>query len=119
MSRDTNGWRAEFRIPFSQLRFRHSDQATFGFAVVRQIGRLNETDTWPLISKSANGYVSSFGDLGGLRVGPSRKKRLELVPYSVGEVTTQPNDPGNPLVNASRSRRIGWPGPEVRPYARA
>ena len=53
VSRDTDGWRAEFRIPFSQLRFHPSDNATFGFAVVRQIGRLNETDTWPLISKSA------------------------------------------------------------------
>jgi Domain of unknown function (DUF5916)/Carbohydrate family 9 binding domain-like len=99
VSRDTNGWRAEFRIPFSQLRFRHSDQATFGFAVVRQIGRLNETDTWPLISKSANGYVSSFGDLAGLQLSQSQK-RLELVPYTVGQVTTRPDDPGNPLVSA-------------------
>ncbi len=98
VSRGADGWRAEFRIPFSQLRFRHSENATFGFGVIRQIGRLNETDTWPLISKSANGYVSSFGDLTGLALSPSQK-RLELVPYAVGELKTQPNAGGNPLVS--------------------
>src|SRR3954453_15212877 len=98
VSRDKDGWRAEFRIPFSQLRFRHAANAVFGFAVVRQIGRLNETDTWPLISKSANGYVSSFGDLTGLQLSASQN-RLELVPYAVGQLKTQPDDPGNPLVS--------------------
>src|SRR5258708_22257855 len=97
VSREQDGWRAEFRIPFSQLRFHPSDNATFGFAVVRQIGRLNETDTWPLISKSAPGFVSSFGDLTNLKLSRT-PKRLELVPYVVGQVNTQPAQPGNPLV---------------------
>ena len=96
VSRHERGWRAEFRIPLSQLRFHPSGDATFGFAVVRQIGRLNETTTWPLLSKSANGYVSSFGELTGLRLGTTQK-RLELVPYVVGDVTTQPAEAGNPL----------------------
>jgi hypothetical protein len=99
VSRDKDGWRAEFRIPFSQLRYRPSENATFGFAVVRQIGRLNETDTWPLISKSANGYVSSFGDLTNLKLNQT-PKRLELVPYLLGQVNTQPAEPGNPLVSS-------------------
>jgi hypothetical protein len=97
VARETDGWRAEFRIPFSQLRFRPSDSAVFGFAVVREIGRLKETVTWPFISKSASGVVSSFGELTGLRVGQSQK-RLELLPYVVGQVDTQPAEPGNPLV---------------------
>jgi hypothetical protein len=41
VSRSERGWRAEFRIPFSQLRYHPAEDATFGFAVVRQIGRLN------------------------------------------------------------------------------
>ena len=94
-----DGWRAEFRIPFSQLRYRPSEQAVFGFAVARQIGRLNETDTWPLLSKSASGVVSSFGDLTGLQLNQT-PKRLELVPYVVGQLNTQPVEPGNPLVSA-------------------
>jgi hypothetical protein len=97
VSRDAAGWRAEFRIPFSQLRFHPVDNASFGFAVVRQIGRLNETDTWPLISKSANGFVSNFGDLINLKLNQS-PKRLELMPYAVGQMTTQPVEEGNPLV---------------------
>ena len=66
VSRDAQGWSAEFRIPFSQLRFNPSPANTFGLAVSRDIGRLKETSTWPLLSRSANGYVSSFGELGGL-----------------------------------------------------
>jgi Domain of unknown function (DUF5916) len=97
VTREKDGWRAEFRIPFSQLRFRPSDSSTFGFAVVRDIGRLNETDTWPLLSKSANGFVSSFGDLKDLKL-TQTPKRLEVVPYVVGHLDTQPVQPGNPLV---------------------
>ena len=103
VSQRADGWRAEFRIPFSQLRFRRSDNATFGFAVVREIGRLNETDTWPLLSKSASGVVSSFGDLTGLRLTQS-PKRLELVPYVVGQLNTQPGEPGNPLVSTREQK---------------
>ena len=98
VSRDGDSWRAEFRIPFSQLRFHPSDNATFGFAVVREIGRLNEVDTWPLLSKSANGFVSSFGELTNLQLNQT-PKRLELVPYVVGQVNTQPTESGNPLVS--------------------
>ena len=104
VSRDADGWRAEFRIPFSQLRFQPSAEATFGFAVVREIGRLKETDTWPHISKSANGIVSSFGELTSLKVTQS-PKRLELVPYGVAQLDTQPSEPGNPLVS-SRSQKV-------------
>jgi hypothetical protein len=96
VSRDEQGWSAEFRIPFSQLRFNPGDSLTFGFAVSRSIGRLNETSTWPLLARSANGYVSSFGELGGLSMHASPRK-LELVPYVVSSLTRDhPND--NPLV---------------------
>ena len=99
VSQGSDGWRAEFRIPFSQLRYRPSDNATFGFAVARQIGRLNETDTWPLLSKAASGIVSSFGDLTSLKIDRT-PKRLELVPYVLGRLNTQPAQPGNPLVSS-------------------
>jgi hypothetical protein len=96
VSRDSLGWTADFRIPFSQLRFTPSDVSTFGFAVSRQIGRLNETSTWPLLSRSDNGYVSSFGELGGLAMSGSSKK-LELVPYALANLTKQ-DTAGNPLL---------------------
>jgi hypothetical protein len=100
MSRNERGWRAEFRIPFSQLRFHPSEGATFGFAVIRQVGRLNEMSTWPLLAKSVSGFVSQFGELTGLRLNRS-PKRLEVVPYIVGDVKTQPAESGNPLSKAT------------------
>ncbi len=96
---DEQGWTAEFRIPFSQLRFNPTASSMFGFAVARQIGRLNETSTWPLLARSATGYVSSFGDLGGLSMAAS-PKRLEILPYIVADVTRRPTD-GNPLIKGS------------------
>src|SRR5215831_16453342 len=96
---DQSGWTAEFRIPFSQLRFNPAQSNTFGLAVSRTIGRLNETSTWPLLARSANGYVSSFGDLTELSMTLS-PKRLELLPYTVGNLTTQPTD-GNPLLKSA------------------
>ena len=94
--RTTDGWQAEFRIPFSQLRFSGKGDGQLGFAISRQVARLNETSTWPLISKSASGWVSSFGTLNGVNIG-SASKRLELVPYTVAQVLTEPRQPGNPL----------------------
>ncbi|RPJ75172.1 MAG: hydrolase, partial [Acidobacteria bacterium] len=97
--RDDKGWLARFTIPFSQLRFDPAHADTFGLAITRRIGRLNELSTWPLLSKSATGVVSSLGELTGLTLTGARK-RLELVPYGVAQVQTQPSDPGNPFVDA-------------------
>ena len=99
VSRDQKGWTAEFRIPFSQLRFTPSETSTWGFAVARDIARTRETNTWPLLSRNATGYVSSFGELGGLSTGKSQK-RLELAPYTVANLTRQRTD-GNPLLTPS------------------
>lgn len=99
VSRDDQGWRAEFRIPFSQLRFSARNAGRVGFAVVREVARINETSTWPLLAKSASGYVSSFGELNGVALGRS-PKRLELVPYTVAQVATEPREEGNPLQNS-------------------
>ena len=94
--RDAVGWHAEFRIPFSQLRFSSGSDGTLGFAIARTVGRLDETSTWPLLSKNASGWVSSFGELAGV-VRPTSTKRLEVVPYVVTEAKTTPEEPGNPL----------------------
>ena len=113
VSQAKDGWRAEFRIPFSQLRYQPSSNATFGFAVARQIGRLNETDTWPLLSKAASGIVSSFGDLTGLQLNqtpetpracPLRRRPAEHAADRTGE---------SPRL-ASGSESDGWRGFQIR-----
>ena len=96
VTRTASGWRAEFRIPFSQLRFNPANASTFGFALSRILARTNETSTWPLLPRSASGFVSSFGELTGLSFAHPLKK-LEVTPYALTQLTTQPVDQGNPL----------------------
>ncbi len=69
VKRTPQGWTAEFQIPFSQLRFNPGASDAFGFAVARTVAHVNETSTWPLLARSASGYVSSFGELTGLAFG--------------------------------------------------
>jgi hypothetical protein len=95
--RDADGWCAEFRIPYSQLRFGSGGDATLGFAITRDVARLQETSTWPLLPRGASGYVSSFGELAGV-TRPPGGKRLELAPYVLGQIDTKPAQPGNPLL---------------------
>ncbi|MEZ5293718.1 MAG: DUF5916 domain-containing protein [Vicinamibacterales bacterium] len=95
VARDAEGWRAEFRIPFSQLRFAKGG-GPVGLAIIRQIPRENEISTWPLIARSVNGFVSQFGDVTGIRPGGSGK-RLELMPYSLGSLDVETKEAGNPL----------------------
>jgi hypothetical protein len=99
VARHADGWSAEFRIPFSQLRFNNRDGGPVGFAVIREIGRLAETSSWPLLSRNANGFVSQFAEVTGLRMGGSPKK-FELLPYSLGSVSLHP-DTDNPLVDTT------------------
>jgi hypothetical protein len=68
VTRTADGWHAEFRIPFSQLRFKTGATGTpdaVGFAVVRTLARANETSTWPLLARSASGYVSRSASCAG------------------------------------------------------
>jgi Domain of unknown function (DUF5916) len=96
VAQDEEGWRAEFRIPFSQLRFNNTDGGPVGFALVREVGRLNEISTWPLLSRNANGFVSQFAEMLGIRPGHS-PQRFELMPYTVGTINTYDVEPGNTL----------------------
>lgn len=72
VTKDAGGWSAEFRIPFSQLRFNTLSGGPVGFAVIREVGRLAETSSWPLLSRNANGFVSQFGELRGLQTALKR-----------------------------------------------
>ncbi len=98
VQKNAEGWQAEFRIPFSQLRFNNAEGGPVGFAIIREVGRLAETETWPLLARSANGFVSQFGEVRGLRMGGTPKK-FELLPYTVGKVEGQATNEANPLTD--------------------
>ena len=59
------GWTAEFRIPFSQVRFTASPEPgqIWGVNVQRQIRRLNENGTWVSKPRGQRGEVSLYGHL--------------------------------------------------------
>jgi hypothetical protein len=84
---DSAGWTAEFRIPFSQLRFRPSaGEQTWGFNVIRDLARKEERSYWSPMPPDQSGFASRFGTLTGLR-GLRSPRRLELLPYTVASVT--------------------------------
>ncbi|HEV8215607.1 MAG TPA: DUF5916 domain-containing protein, partial [Gemmatimonadaceae bacterium] len=94
---DEDGWTAEIRIPFSQLRFSRDSVQTWGLQVRRFIKRTNEQDQWSWWGKTESGGPSRFGHLAGLRM-PSSSSGLELLPYVVSKsssVASVPNDPFN------------------------
>ncbi|HIE26914.1 TPA: hypothetical protein EYP66_06480, partial [Candidatus Poribacteria bacterium] len=77
-------WTVEVAIPFSQLRFNHSDKMTWGMNVGREIIRNQETSIWVPVPKSYGGMAkyrtSNLGVLAGLEgIYPSR--HLEVLPY--------------------------------------
>jgi len=101
---DSAGWTAEMRIPFSQLRFSTAEEQVWGLEIKRAIPDKNEDDYWVLIPRAATGYASQFGYLRGISgIRPSR--RLELLPYTAGELALQGKpDPADPFNRATEGR---------------
>lgn len=90
---DSLGWTAEYRIPFSQLRFPQASEHTFGFAIWRDIARHNERISWPLFRRTQTGFVSQWGEVSGFE-GLATPRRLELLPYSVATNAPRPTSGG-------------------------
>ncbi len=91
-----DGWCAEFRIPFSQLRFAAGEDRVWGIQLARQIVRRNELDLWKPIAKGNDRWVSEYAALGGI-AGVNPPRRLELLPYTVGGSKIEPAEAGNPF----------------------
>jgi hypothetical protein len=78
----TDGWSAEFRIPFSQLRFTSSPLPgqVWGFNARRYIRRNGELGTWVPKPRGERGEVSLFGHL--VFDDPiAAPRRIEVMPY--------------------------------------
>jgi hypothetical protein len=86
---DSLGWTAEFRIPLSQIRYPKAAEHTFGLMIIRDIARLSERDSWPLLRRSVRGIASQFGELSGFH-GLGSPHRLEVAPYAVAKNVTTP-----------------------------
>lgn len=83
---DSVGWTAEFRIPFTQLRFSGADVQTWGVNFVRRIPATNEEDFWMLVKRDDTGWASRMGELVGIH-GTRTSRRIEVVPYVASDAT--------------------------------
>ena len=88
---DSLGWVAEFRIPFSQLRFANTPDHTFGLLIVRDVARTGQRISWPLYHRERQGYVSQAGEISGIN-GIGSPSRLEIAPYVVTKNETRPSE---------------------------
>ena len=95
-SRDSEGWSAEFRIPYSQLRFRNADVQTWGINFIRVIARREEASVWAPITRADGGLVSMFGELRDLR-DIEAPGRLEVLPYSLARLERVQGDEADPF----------------------
>ncbi|MGH7502639.1 MAG: DUF5916 domain-containing protein [Longimicrobiales bacterium] len=97
---DDEGWTAEMRIPFSQLRFKPADLQTWGIQVERSIVNKRESVVLAHTPKSERGGVARYGHLTGLeQVEPAR--RFELLPYTVARAEYLDAEPDNPFRDGS------------------
>jgi hypothetical protein len=82
-SADSLGWYAEFRIPFSTLRYGGGATQTWGLNFARSIRRKNEDAYWAFIPRQFNLYrLSRAGTVEGIQV-PVRRVAT-VTPYVLG-----------------------------------
>lgn len=60
------GWIVEISIPYSAIRFPSTEVQDWGFQIVREIRRSNETDQWALVPKNNSSPRTLWGTLKGL-----------------------------------------------------
>jgi hypothetical protein len=108
-SLNDEGWVAEMKIPFSQVRFDKNSGDVWGLEIARIIYRRNETDFWEAIPRDAPGLVHLFGELSGLD-GIKPRKIFDVTPYGVAKLQTFKKDPGNPFSFLDKGRRPGLNG---------
>ena len=106
--RSVQGWNAEFRIPFSQMRFpaQPGDRTVWGFNVRREIFSRGESDWWIAKPRGAQGNVSRFGHLVfDDRLTPPR--RVEFTPYTLGQLQTKSAAAASGSANGGFDLRLG------------
>lgn len=92
---DDEGWTAEIRIPYSQLRFSTDRDQVWGMQIWRYVDALNEQNMWSFWGRNAPGGPAFYGEINGLEIG-RRPRQVELLPYAVAGGTFRDARPGDP-----------------------
>lgn len=98
---DNKGWYAEVRIPFTQLRFKESENMVWGVNFNRDIKRKHEMSYYIMVPKNESGFVSRFADLVGLN-GIKPKQRFEVLPYFVQKAQYLVHDMNDPFYKSNQ-----------------
>ncbi len=100
---DADGWTAEMRIPYSQLRFSTDSIQTWGMQILRYVDSRNEQDMWSFRRRSEPSGPAYFGDLTGISI-THRPRQLEVLPYLVTGNTFRHADRADPYHDGSDAR---------------
>jgi hypothetical protein len=104
---DSLGWTAEFRIPFSQLRFSRDPNQVWGMQIWREVNRRNEQDMWAFWRSNEYGGPAYFGTLEGMNLS-SQPRQVEIVPYVTTRSKLERAQSGDPFhSNTEMTYRAG------------
>lgn len=94
--RSAEGWTAEMKIPFSQMRFNQSDSMVWGINFRRVIARKNEEAFLVFVPKNESGFVSHFASLTGFEK-IHGSGQLEILPYITARAEYLQFEDGDPF----------------------
>ena len=99
---EDSAWVAEMEVPLSQVRYSSQDKQVWGMHTWRWISRLQEESNWEKQSKTGPGMLYNFGELRGIQ-GLKKSRRLEIMPFALGELKTFKKESDNPFADKGRS----------------
>ena len=99
---EDSAWVAEMEVPLSQLRYSNEDEQVWGLHTWRWIDRFQEESNWEIQTRTGPGMLYNYGELRGIN-GLKKSRRLELLPYVLGDLKTMEEEPGNPYTQNGRA----------------
>jgi hypothetical protein len=97
---DEEGWSAEWKIPFSQLRYESAEEAEWGIQVSRTIARKQETSWFAFTPLAESAGPHRYGHLRGLGQ-VEEPGRLEFLPYATTRSEHLNVEAGDPFRGSS------------------
>jgi hypothetical protein len=106
VTRNGEGWIAEFMIPFKTLRFSNEPVQEWGVNMNRRIMRRNEESLWSLVPQRYRiSRISQAGTLTGLE-NIHQGRNLKVTPFTTAGVTQVRDTPGGPLRTLKSLARV-------------
>ncbi len=99
---EDSAWVAELEVPLSQLRYSNAEEQVWGLHTWRWISRISEESNWERQSKIGPGMLYNFGELKGIS-GLKKSRRLEIMPFVLGDLKTMKEVPGNPFTKNGKA----------------